>query len=415
REFRYQLQHHKLKQRKNHCFLLQIIVFFICSILTIDSEGVPVRKFHCCAVKNTVIFCILISTISCIGKGDKKNAEKAQNIEPNAITITTAISESNWLIKTDFAKGRQNYTEHQIDSENKSVSQIVRDMLLLYNLKLDDNQAKDFDYAEKYWKERNKNYSFVDNNDLVINSILYPRVPFIEDMDVGHPYIFLSNFKHLMYNKDENCIYMLVFFEENGLICRFKDIYINSSYNYIPILNRQYHIEYNWIDDMQIKKFGNSTAIVDDFNNDGYDDIMLFHRGEGDDYLNKGIFCSIFDFIDDRSKGMNYKAVFTAELKIFLEFHVKTWDYGPPVQFGTYKGIEGFIIYEEVPTGEIGKQWVGLDPDNPFYDDWYEEFKITEGVWKFYTWDKEKKKYVFISLVNPDEIKSQWSRINKFQ
>jgi hypothetical protein len=94
---------------------------------------------------------------------------------------------------------------------------------------------------------------------------------------------------------------------------------------------------------------------------------------------------------------------------------VKTWDYGPPVQFGTYKGIEGFIIYENVPTGETAKQYVGLDPNEPFFDDWYEEFIVYEGIWNFYTWDKEGKKYVLVDRVNPDEIKIQWSGISKFR
>jgi hypothetical protein len=94
---------------------------------------------------------------------------------------------------------------------------------------------------------------------------------------------------------------------------------------------------------------------------------------------------------------------------------VKTWDYGPPVQFGTYKGIEGFIIYENVPTGETAKQYVGLDPDEPFFDDWYEEFIVYEGIWNFYTWDKEGKKYVLVDRINPDEIKTQWSGISKFR
>jgi hypothetical protein len=278
--------------------------------------------------------------------------------------------------------------------------------------------------VENQYKEYGKKYSIVsdsiNSDNRILKSVQHVKVPPLKiNMNPKRtPIVFFAEYsdQYDLYNS-ETSLFLLIFFEDDGIAFEFEWKDIGYSMKDIPIVNSANHIKYHWINDMPDKSFKNNSAIIRDFNGDGYDEIMLFHRGSGNDFLEGTIFCSILSFFEEiEGKGWisrGFKSIFTAPLRLFLHYSIEKWDFGPPIQFGAYKGIEGFIIYEDVPTGKTAKQWVGLDPDEPFYDDWYEEFQVTEGIWNFYAWNKEGKKYAFIDRVNPDEIKTQWAKIKK--
>jgi len=316
---------------------------------------------------------------------------------------------SDWVINTDLINIRQDYFEdiYQVDSDNKTCSQVVKDILSFYNLRLDDYYVKDWDYQEKYWKEHGKNYSIVNNNYLQLKSVKYAKIPSIIDYQGGSRIAFFANYKNLDYNSDP-IFYLLIFYEKDGLVSNFNWVHIGYSMYRIPIINSQYNIEYNWINNMTGRSFRDSSAIIRDFNGDGYDEIMTFYND-----IEGTIFCSIYDFYDENGIEEDIKPIFQVPLEIFIYPGIEKWVFGPPIQFGTYKGIKGFVIYEDVPISEIAKHYANMDMSDPLFDDWYKEFRVKGNIWNFYAWDKEEKKYIFIDRVNPDEIKTQWAKIIK--
>jgi hypothetical protein len=104
--------------------------------------------------------------------------------------------------------------------------------------------------------------------------------------------------------------------------------------------------------------------------------------------------------------GFGFCPIFEARLSLLLAWDVRTWEYGPPVQFCAYKGTKGFAIYEDTPTGAttFGYDNVGGLP-----------YEMPEYIkqWNFYAWDMEEGKYVFIDKMDPEDIKTQWQSAKK--
>jgi hypothetical protein len=323
-----------------------------------------------------LIFFILACTLSCTGKKDSKNADKTQSdkhavIETKDTVIETQDIYSDWVISDDFR-----------------------------NVNHEDSSEKTWDSIEKYIKE------VYDKKLISIQPVKIP--PFYPDWS---GLAFFADFRLQTKDHISNFpdIYLFVFDEDNGLIHYYDSIMIEywCANGVFPISsNAGLGFKYFWIKDMPFRQLGDKF-LIGDFNDDGYDEIILFNSDEEDPFGGTILF-SIYGFTKETKLGIGYKPIFEVPIRLFISD--RTWDFGPPIQFGAYKGIEGFIIYEDVPTGETGRQWVGLDPDEPFYDDWYEEYQVTEGIWNFYAWNKEEKKYVLIDRVKPDEIKTQWAK-----
>jgi len=215
------------------------------------------KKYYGLTIRNTVILCILACTISCYGKKDAKNAEEAQINKPLIIERTEVIDFGlDWLICVDYVNRLQSITEnsYQVNSENKSISRIFKDIFSLYNLRLDDELADLWEYYEQDWKERNEIYSIVDTKYSILKNVQYGRIPFVERNSDLTPIVFFANYKSLK-TEERNSIYLLIFYEKNGLVLNHSYSewqHIENSYNYIPIRNAQYNIEYDWIKDMQV-------------------------------------------------------------------------------------------------------------------------------------------------------------------
>jgi hypothetical protein len=363
------------------------------------------KENHCLTTKITLLFFILVCIISCTKKKYEKNEIKTLNNESAA--TETAVSEeeprnsepaaiSNWQISADFRNNRQGGMEDewQVGFEDKTPLQAVKDIFLCYDLQMTDTLERHLDGKVTFR---------IDGMEMILYSVQPAKIPIIDIGQGQSRFAFFASFRLPKegYPKEVTnpVIYLLFFYEKDGQIYKYDYTEIGYSLDYITITQNHHYFntEYDWVKDMPWSRFGNSSAIIGDFNGDGYDEIMLFEY-EKRKLITGDIFCNIYGFDDDSDKRVRFET----SLWVWLP---GTWDYGSLVQFGTYNGIEGFIIYEDTPTGEMAKQYYG--PNQILFD----EFEVHEGRWHFYTWDKEEEKYVFIDKVNPDEIKTQWSKI----
>jgi hypothetical protein len=357
---------------------------------------------------NVFIFFILAFTISCTGKKDAKNADKT--LSGKQAAIETQDIDSDWVISDDFRNINHSDTIYgfKVDYMNKMATQAINDILAPYNMRLKDSILKTIDSLENYSKKENKkgNFPFIEE-DLVLNSVHIAKIPPIPDNSYGWSRIaFFADFRppNFEYFKQDSdpAVYFLVFYEKDGII----EDFTHSFLGVVPIINSTYNIlKYIWINDMPYRRFKDSSVIIRDFNGDGYDEIMLFF------YDIEGTrICKIFNWPEEDSTFITneFEQIFEAPLWIWLPYFTEeTWNYGPPVQFGTYKGKEGFLICEDTQTDEMTKQYYG--PESLGYD----LVPVHKGIWNFYAWDKEERKYVFVDRVNPDEIKTQWAKIGK--
>jgi len=353
--------------------------------------------------RNVLIFFILACTLSCTGK---KDAKETQDI----YTEKTQDVYSDWIISDDFRNKYQDGKEKEfyVDYSKKTVSQSVKECLSPYNLQPDDYLVNSWDRAEQLYKDWGKKYYLISDRNLILYRLQPAKIPLIE-MDNGLSRIaFFADFRMLASDKynldDDPYIYLFVFDEKDGLIHGYDLTKIEywCANDVFPIKGDRF--EYFWIKDMPFKQLGD-MSLIGDFNDDGYDEITLFNSDKEDPFGGLILF-SIYGFTDETKSNIgNYKPIFEVPIRLFIG--EKTWDFGPPVQFGTYKGIKGFIIYENVPTGETAKQYYG--PESSGFD----LIPVYKGIWNFYAWNKEEKKYAFIDSVNPDEIKTQWAMIKK--
>jgi hypothetical protein len=112
-------------------------------------------------------------------------------------------------------------------------------------------------------------------------------------------------------------------------------------------------------------------------------------------------------FTDGTKLGIGFVPIFEARIQPGLRWDVRTWEYGPPIQFGTYKGTEGFVIYEHTATGATTFTSDTEITSEGAYGVLREVDEYKEQ-WNFYAWDTEEEQYVFIDQLVPNEIKTQW-------
>ena len=133
---------------------------------------------------------------------------------------------------------------------------------------------------------------------------------------------------------------------------------------------------FNIMQDIPGTHIDNSTSSIFDFNGDGTDEIFSFSSsGMGDFVIITGYDLKSESFIS------YFRSSFT------LLDYIK----GPsPVQFMTYRGMQGFKVYVPIPAGYApGSEWI----PNPHPD-------AGTIIWIFYTWDPEQRMYVEVGKVD---------------
>jgi hypothetical protein len=339
-----------------------------------------------------VIICIIIFTVSCFGKKRPLDEERYQDYEPAATeqemasareqaladARERALAESDWQFNPGFVGN------HQLDEET----------MRLVEEYIDDCLARDYNliYYEK----------------MILNGIQYVKIP-AQDWDFVEPIVFAASYITSLYpswgEKDAE-IYLLVFYKDkrDGLI--YSHDWTNLGYTIDEInINNRHGLNYDYIEDLPGKRIGNSSAMVGDYNQDGYDEIVLFSYDPENPFTSIILF-SMLDFTDGTKLGVGFKPMFEARIFLSLGWDDRPWELGPPIQFGTYKGTEGFVIYEHTPTGSttfISDTISGYPDEVPEYKD----------QWNFYAWDAEEEQYIFIDQLAPNEIKTQWQNVKK--
>ena len=129
-------------------------------------------------------------------------------------------------------------------------------------------------------------------------------------------------------------------------------------------------LNYDFIKDIPGRQVGNSSVIVGDYNKDGYDDIIIFGP------IIHGYAIQILCYVPEHS----YFEIALPETQIVHQNEWITWDQGPPIQFGTYNGMDGLVLHE-VSRNKFG--------------------------WYFYAWDNEERKFIEIEQVNPGALVAQ--------
>jgi hypothetical protein len=134
---------------------------------------------------------------------------------------------------------------------------------------------------------------------------------------------------------------------------------------------------YDFLTEMQGRQVGTSTTFVDDYNKDGFEDIIIFSMG-GIGYF---VYFYGYDFEEEAMVSyIDYPVGFTPIRQDYgppIEFYPTRKDQGPPVQFITYEGMEGFKIYIGVGVGEW--HFYFLDKEAKRYKK-YEDYKVVDPV-----------------------------------
>lgn len=158
----------------------------------------------------------------------------------------------------------------------------------------------------------------------------------------------------------------------NLFVYSINDHVIKNSYNLGITYNMLSRTKFDIMKDIPGTHIGDGTSSVGDFNGDGLDEIFQYgFFGRGNTVLIYGYsvqenevvyYCSIpFDIIDDEN--------------------------GPaPVEFMTYKGMDGFKVYYVMPSVAGGPDYVYA----PAPDNW---------KWYFYTWDEVEWKYLRVEEI----------------
>jgi len=145
-----------------------------------------------------------------------------------------------------------------------------------------------------------------------------------------------------------------------------------SSYMYD--IAKELQLDYDFVKDIPGRQAGKSSVVIGDYNKDGYDDIIVFDR------IMHGYIIRIICYNPDNGFEL---ALPETEIVCYNEYI--TWDRGPPIQFGSYNSMDGFMLYE-------AKE----ESDRLFH-------------WYFYTWDNEKRQFKKIKQVNPDANIYLWN------
>jgi hypothetical protein len=134
----------------------------------------------------------------------------------------------------------------------------------------------------------------------------------------------------------------------------------------------EYHSRYDIMRDIPGAHIGNGCSSFEDFNGDGIDEVFQYIFG------GNGKFIFIIGYDADNDK-----------LKLFCEipFIIIDPENGPaPVEFMTYKGMNGFKVYYYALNVAGG---IGYVPE-PNQDN---------EKWFFYTWDEIKREYIEVEEV----------------
>jgi hypothetical protein len=145
-----------------------------------------------------------------------------------------------------------------------------------------------------------------------------------------------------------------------------KDYDLGANYNV------QDKVHFNIMKDIPGKHINNGTSSVGDFNNDGLDEVFKFVFG------GNGKFVVIKGYDSATDDISNY---------CYIPFDFIDPENGPaPVEFITYKGMEGFKVYYVQLRVSGGPGYVPEPMPN-------------NNKWFFYTWDSEKRGYIRVEEI----------------
>ncbi|MCL2067356.1 MAG: hypothetical protein FWG99_07825 [Treponema sp.] len=138
----------------------------------------------------------------------------------------------------------------------------------------------------------------------------------------------------------------------------------------------------SWYQSLQGVVISNGLCIINDFNGDGFDEILQFVAG----------ISTTLDICGYEPQTNKIK--WYCEAPIYIS---RQDDQPPPVEFITYKGMYGFRAqYHEGPQVAGGPDWVP-DPPSPRNNRWF-----------FYTWNEDRREYVEVEEVNPAYIEETY-------
>jgi hypothetical protein len=127
-------------------------------------------------------------------------------------------------------------------------------------------------------------------------------------------------------------------------------------------------------------RIGEGSCVVYDYNDDGFDEV--FNYG----FWGRGWFIHIRGYDPEKEDVVDYAGI---------PFDIIDRKKGPaPIEFTNYKGMKGFKIYFAQVEVAGGPGFVS-EP-NPY-----------NGKWIFFTWDKEKRKFVDIGEYTEETVKEQ--------
>jgi hypothetical protein len=365
--------------------------------------------------RTVVVSCIFTFTVSCSGKKEAADEDKAQNNEPAVMEqpAEPAISGelrgwyNSFAVPYSPLPQQPKLDEEEIRTIKSHFAGIPQ---------LDEETSGSIaSYIVDCFAH---GYDPLYNWKMTLDYIQYVKIPIVPiDPNWGaiDPVVFAADMWGIEGDSRGN-IRLLIFYKEDGRIIYHQWEVLGWSYgNAIISITSGRDFNYDFIEDLQGRRIGDGSAFVGDFNHDGYDEITMFGYGpEGS--LSGVVLYSILGFSDEASLynrsretlvGQYFGPIFEARLFLLLGWDVKTWEYGPPVQFCTYKGMEGFVIYERVPTGKI------IIATYDLYGNPLDEISEYIQQWNFYAWDMEEGKYVFIDKMDPEDIKTQWQSAKK--
>jgi hypothetical protein len=155
---------------------------------------------------------------------------------------------------------------------------------------------------------------------------------------------------------------LLLYLIKDNVILKYYNLGLNNNKDGEDVQSR-----YDIMKDIPGTHIGNGTSSVGDFNNDGMDEVFCYAFG------GNGYFIVITGYDATTDDFPNY---------CYIPFDFVDPENGPaPVEFMTYKGMEGFKVYYVATNVAGGPGYVPEPmPDN-------------EKLF-FYTWDEEKREYV---------------------
>jgi hypothetical protein len=376
------------------------------------------KYFLHCLAGTMLVLCVFFFNISCPGKKGVAGEDRAQENEPAVVEQAAREPEVpdwfyDWLLEYDPSLlSPPPPPQPKLDEEAiKTIkSHFVGDP------QLDEETRRS---VESYIEGRLMRYgSLIDSDDLILDGVQHIKLPNVvwhmempidPDWDAFKPLVFVASYmtsQGISEGRKAAAVYLHIFYKKDGLIDFLYSILLENTLDEIINITNGSELNYDYIEDLPGRRIGNSSAFVVDYNQDGYDEIAMFL------FDPKNLFTSIYRYsmfgcTHGTKEEVNFEPIFEARLFLRLRWDVKTWEYGPPVQFFTYKGTEGFVIYEDVPTGKR------IIATYDLYGNPLDEVDEYIQQWNFYAWDMEEGKYVLIDKMDPEDIKTQWQSAKK--